>query len=470
MLKKIIPIILCCIMIVACSSEPATLLDFIGEDSNVKYDGRTIIIYSDEGEAEEGINLLAYPNDQTLQADAMRNRIAYIESELDVDIELSSKGHTDFDQYYMTAIGSGLKPVDIFFRGNDNSLWELADAGVLLPMTDFPYYIDLSDEDKYGTPGVLEAAMIDGVPYAVQPTYWPGLQGVECCLITYNVEKFQSLGLTPLHEYYENGTWTWDTFISYCDTAEPLVSEENEEYIFSSRDMYLLNMMFFANGFDFVDIVDGAPKLNLYADSAIHSIEFYQSLLTYGEKIEFCDSHHDYDSFIDGQAITKLALAQALITGKIAYDADFVYNIMPFPCGPDIEYGTWAQTVTRIYGLAIPITSDDSEACAHIISELAEPFEEFGGNREGIYEYYKENVFLSELDVDIFFDVEQFVRFDYDDADLLFDYVDELATGASHASATELIQKYAPAAEKIYTKYIEPNLTGYIIEALEITE
>ncbi len=462
MIKKIIPIILCCIMLVACGSQPVTLLDFIGEESKLTYDGRTFVVYSDEG--ENGINLLAYDNDQSMQADAMRNRISYIESEFDTDIELSSKGHADFDQYYITSIGSGLKPVDFFYRGNDNSLWDLADAGVLLPMTNFPDYIDLSDEDKYGTPGVLEAAMINGVPYAVQPTYWPGLQGVECCLITYNADRFQTLGLTPLHEYYENKTWTWDTFLTYCDTSAPLVSVENGEYIFSSREMYLLNMMFFANGFDFVDINDGVPKLNLFADSAVHSIEFYQKLLSYGDVVEYCDSHHDYDSFINEKAITKLALAQSLITGKIAYDSNFSYNIMPFPCGPDVEYGQWAQTVTRIFGLAIPISADDPDACAHIISELAEPFEDFGGNREGVYQYYRENVFLSELDVDIFFDVEQYVRFDYDDADLLFDYVDEIAIGAKNSSASELIQKYAPAAERIYEKYIKSNLTGYIIE------
>ncbi len=466
MIKKIIPIILCCIMLTACGSDPVMLLDFIGEEFTRSYDGRTFVIYSEEG--ENGINVLAYKDDQSIQSDAMKARLSDIESKFDLNLERSSKGHADFDQYYITAIGSGLKPVDIFYRGNDNSLWDLADAGVLLPMTNFPDYIDLSNEEKYGTPGILEAAMINGVPYAVQPCYWPGLQGVECCLITYNVDEFQALGLTPLHEYYENGTWTWDTFLAYCDTAAPLISEEDEKYVFSARDMYLLNMMFFANGFDFVDIIDGTPKLNLYADSAIHSIEFYQKLLEYGDKIEYCDSHHDNESFIEGKVLTKLALAQYMITGNIAYESDFTYNIMPFPCGPDVEYGRWAQTVTRIFGLAIPITSDDPDACAHIISELAEPFEEFGGNREGIYKYYKESVFLSELDVDIFFDVEQYVRYDYDDANLLPDYVDEIADGAKGASASELIQKFAPAAERIYNQYIEPNLTGYIIEHLNL--
>ena len=107
---------------------------------------------------------------------------------------------------------------------------------------------------------------------------------------------------------------------------------------------------------------------------------------------------------------------------------------------------------------------------AHIISELAEPFEEFGGSREGLYEYYKENVFLSDLDVDIFFELEKDVRYDYDDANLLFDYVENIAGGSKENTAIALIQKYAPNAEKIYYKYIEPNLTGYMINALNITE
>ena len=425
-----------------------------------------IVIYTEEG--ENGPCLLEYEDDQSIQADAMRNRLSDIENNLDVNLELSSKGAAVFDSFYITAIGSGLKPVDIFYRGGDNSLWDLADAGVLMPITNFPDYIDLNDQDKYGTPGVLEAAMINGVPYAVQPTYWPGLQGVECFFLTYNADKFQTLGLTPLHEYYENETWTWDTFKSFCDIAAPLISSENSEYVFSARDMYLLNMMFYSNGFDYVDMVDGEPRLNLYADSAVHSIEFFQDLLTYGNKIEHCSSHHDYDSFIEERALTKLAMAKALIVGKIAYDANFAYNIMPFPCGPDVEYGSWAQTVTRINGLAIPITVESPDISAHIISELCEPFEEFGGSREGILDYYKQNVFLSDLDVDVFFDVEKYVRFDYDDPRLLFDYTDEIAVNASKGSAVELIQKYASGAEQVYYKHIEPNLVGYMIEHMNI--
>lgn len=468
MIKRIFTLLICVLLLVSCSSvsNVSSLPNFINDSFSVSYNGMDVVMYTEEG--SNGPMLLEYEDNQSIQADAVRNRLSYIEKILDVNLELSTKGAADFDEYYITAIGSGLKPVDIFYRGGDNSLWDLADAGVLIPITNFPDYIDLNDEDKYGTPGVLEAAMINGVPYAVQPTYWPGLQGVECFFLTYNADKFQSLGLTPLHEYFENETWTWDTFKSFCDLAIPLLSSENSEYVFSARDMYLLNMMFYANGFDYVDIVNGEPRLNLYADSAVHAIEFFQELLRYGNMVEHCSDHHDYSSFIEERSLTKLAMAKALTVGNIAYNANFTYNIMPFPCGPDVEYGSWGQTVTRINGLAIPITVESPDISAHIISELCEPFEEFGGSREGILDYYKQNVFLSELDVEIFFDVEKYVRFDYDDPRLLFDYTDEIAINASKGSAVELIQKYASGAEDVYYTYIEPNLLGYMIEHMNI--
>lgn len=400
----------------------------------------------------------------------MRQRLSDIESELDVDIELTSKGEADFAEYYVASIGSGMKLVDIFYRGDYNSLWDLAVGGVLFPMTDFPDFIDLSDSYKYGTPGVLEAAMINGVPYAVQPSYWPGLQGVECCILTYNADRFQTLGLTPLHEYYENKEWTWDTFLKYCDFSSAVISKDEDEKIFCANPMYLLNLMFYSNGFDYVDVEDGVPQLNLGDSSAVTSIEFYQKLFAYEDSIKYVSSVNDNDSFIEGKTLSQLVLAQYLITGEIAYGIDFAFNIVPFPNGPDVEYGEWGQTVTRIFGLAIPTSSESPEMSAHIISELAEPFEEFGGSREGLYEYYKENVFLSDLDVDIFFELEKDVRYDYDDANLLFDYVENIAGGSKENTAIALIQKYAPNAEKIYYKYIEPNLTGYMIEALNITE
>lgn len=466
MFKKISVILLCGLMLVACGAETVTLLDFIGEEEGVSYDGRTLTFYSNEG--ENGPLLLAYEDNNSIQSDAMKNRIKDIETRLNLNVEFTSTGHSDFSDYYIAAIGSNVNTVDLFFQGVANSLWDLGAAGVLYPMTDFPDYIDLSDFYKYGTPGILEAGMINGVPYAVQPTYWPGYQGVQCFTLVYNADWFGTLNLTPLHEYYENKTWTWDTFLAFCDTAIPLVSVEEDEAVFSANKKYLMNTTFYANGFDFVNVVDGKASLNLYETSAIHAIEFFQKILTYGDAIEFCGGYEDNDSFIEGKTLTKLTTSQSVITGNIAYDSEFTYNIMPFPSGPDAEYGRWAQCVTRIYGLAIPVSTEEPNIVAHVISELCEPFEEFGGNREGLYEYYRNGIFLSDTDVDIFFELEQYVRFDYIDSAISFNYPASISASAETGSATELIQRYAGDAERVFEKFMEPNLSGYLIENMGI--
>ena len=130
---------------------------------------------------------------------------------MEIVFEYTDKGDSDFQSYYinMFAVGSG--DLDLIYRSVGNDLWFLAEAKALYPITDFPEFIDLNDSDKYGTAGVLEAGMHNGIPYAVQLTYWPGLQGTECFYIAYNRDMFLSMGLTDLHEYYENQTWTWDT-------------------------------------------------------------------------------------------------------------------------------------------------------------------------------------------------------------------------------------------------------------------
>ncbi len=466
MMKRILFVVLCMMLLVSCSAEPVSLLDFIGGEDSVSYDGLKLVFYSKEG--LNGPLLFAYEDNNSPQSDAMKNRLADIENRLDLDISFTSEGEHDFANYYITTMGSGICPADLLYEGPGNPLWDLAVINMLLPMTDFPDHIDLSDSDKYGTPGILEACMINGIPYAVQPTYWIGYQGLQCFVTAYNADWFSTLNLTPLHEYYENETWTWDTFLSVCDTAAPIISSEDGERVFSACDEFLLGSSFYSNGYDYMDVVDGKAVLNLYDEAAIHAIEFYQKILGYGDKVEFRDSYEDTDSFVEGRVLMKLATTQSVVTGDIAYKSRFTYNIMPFPCGPDSEYGRWAQSVSRIYGLAIPVSTEEPDVVAHVVSELCEPFEEFGGGKEGLYEYYKNEVFLSETDAEIFFELGKYVRYDYNDSSVGFYYLEDMSKNADSASATELIQKYGYNLEKVFEEYMEPNLTGYIIEKMNL--
>jgi hypothetical protein len=185
------------------------------------------------------------------------------------------------------------------------------------------------------------------------------------------------------------------------------------------------------------------------------------------DKINLAAERWEYDAFAEGKSYTSLVTANAVTTGSIAY-GDVPYGIMPFPSGPDVEYGKWAQSVTRIYGLAIPISAADPECVAHVINELCEPMEEFGGSKEGLIQYYRDNVFTTDLDVEIYFSVENNVRYDYDDVGLINDYTNEIAKNIDKSSAIELIQKNKNVAMNAYNDYMEGNLLGYMIEHMNI--
>ena len=437
MLKKLFVLLICSLMIVSCSSNASELLEFIDPNSDViDYDGEVIKAFN----AEDLI--WAYEDNNSLQSDALWNRIESVEKSLNVKFEMVNIAENYLVEYFTLNTATGSVDIDLIYRSNGNNLWTIGAAGALYPMTSFPQYIDINDYEKYGAPGILEAAMHNGVPYAVQPVQWPGLQGVECFFIAYNPGMFASNGLTNLHEYYENKTWTWDTMKSVFDSAAPSLREG--EVVLEAHGGYFLNSLFMSNGFDFVTMVDGEPVFDPTAQEALDSIEFLKELMTLGDKIELgsdTDDRWEYTTFISGKALTVLTTAQSVTTEDVAYESDFEYSIMPFPSGPNGEYGKWAQSVTRIYGLAIPLGADEPECVAHAISELCEPFEEFGGSKEGLMQYYRNNVFSTDLDVEIYFAVDDFVRYDYDDAGMINHYTSVIAQNIDRFSPIELIEK-----------------------------
>ena len=462
MVKKFIAVLLCVMFLASCSQAVELPKFVLNVGVGADYDGEVITIYNEEK------SVLAYADMNSIQSDAIWKRLADTEEKLNVQFEYSNKGSIEFREYYIATLASGLGDIDLIYRSAGNDLWFLAEAGGLYPMTDFPDYIDLKDSDKYGTPGVLEACMHNGVPYAVQPSYWPGLQGVECFYVAYNRDMFASYGLPDLHQYYEDGTWTWDTFKSFLDLAEPVITAPT--LLFHAHGGFLLNTLFRSNGFDYITIENGEVEMSISSPDAIRSIEFFKTLTEYGSKIELDADRWETEEFYNGEALTTMATAQDVTTGQIAYASAFKYSIMPFPAGPDSEYGKWAQTTTRIYGLAIPLTAEEPEIVAHVINELCEPLEEFGGSREGIYDYYRDSVFHTDLDVEIYLAVEKDVRYDYDDARIIDDYCTVIARLAKNSSPIELIQSHMGTAEKVFKKYMEGNLKNYMIEALNITE
>lgn len=457
MLKKLLPLLLAAILLTSCGQPSTTLMEFMSSEvEKIDYEGRTFII--------DGGPYFSYQDDNSPQTDALRKRLSDIQKNFNIVFDYCEIGRTTTS----TIVGS-VYTADIMYRWEGDSLVPFAHGGLLHPLNAYPQYIDLKDTDKYGKPGATEAALANGIPYGIQPTYWPGMQGIECFFIAYNRNMMETLGLTDLHEYYENKTWTWDTFYNFLEQADTLV--QKDVTTFQAHTSYLLNTIFLSNGFDFVEVVDGEPRFKIISEDSIHAVEFLQKFDNL-EKAKLGSNRWDIEDFVDGKSLTTMAIAKDVTVGDIAYKSEFDYSIMPFPCGPDAEYGKWAQSVTRIYGFAIPLSCPTPEISAHILSELFEPFEEFGTTRDELKNYYANGVFISPTDAEIYFDVDQYVRYDYDDFGFINTIVGAIAATARHGGAvpTEALQKIEPIALRYYNEYIEANLVNYLVDALNITE
>ena len=89
-------------------------------------------------------------------------------------------------------------------------------------------------------------------------------------------------------------------------------------------------------------------------------------------------------------------------------------------------------------------------------------------DKEGLMQYYRNNVFSTDLDVEIYFAVDDFVRYDYDDAGMINHYTSVIAQNIDRFSPIELIEKNMNVAATMYTEHMEGNLKNYIIEKLNI--
>ncbi len=396
----------------ACSGEALTLLPFIDEnaDMDIDYGGYDVNIYFENSNYDENITIYCYDKN-TQQGEALLKRISDIKNEINVNIKFNTS--YTYSTYQVAAM-SGNIDADLFTYGYMNAMQVFANGGFLHPITDFPEYIDLSDTDKYGTAPVLEAAMINSVPYAVQPCFWPGYQSLDAYILTYNKDMILSNGITDFHEFWENETWTWDTFEKEFLAKANVTNSDGYIYAMSMVPIQYFSALFYSNDVQFVTKNSANENIiNPYPDAFINAYETgLKWATTYKNTIFFESGVHSTENFMAEKSMTGLAFASEVTTGTIAYNAKFDYGFMPIPAGPDATYGVWAQYIDRINGFGIAKTSEEPAIAAHTLSLLYEPFEEFGG-RAGLYDYYNTNVFLTETDTEIFFELMKNVRYDY---------------------------------------------------------
>ncbi len=443
----------------ACESTAVELLSFIDEAAgSADYEGYDFTIYFESAQYDPAETIFVYDKN-TLQGEALLKRIDDIEKEINVNIGFNTQ-YTHIT--YQTAAMSGNVNADAITFGYMNAMLVMANGGFLHPITDFPEYIDLSDTDKYGTAPVLEAAMIDSVPYAVQPCYWPGYQSLDCYILTYNKDLTIPNGIPDFHEFWENETWTWETYEKEFLERAKVERSDGYLYAMSMVPIQYFSSLFYSNDVQLVrKNAAGENVVNPYPDEFVHAYETgLHWATTYKDTICFESGVASIDNFMNEMSMVGLAFASQVTTGAVAYDAKFNYGLMPFPCGPDATYGIWGQYMDRISGLGIAKTSEEPAIAAHTLSLLYEPFEEFGGEN-GLYDYYNTNIFLTETDTEIFFKLMENVRYDYtfwERSDVGRQVHSDFGTAIKQGiGVSEAMQRHRNTIEEMAYDFVLPN-------------
>ena len=449
----------------SCAAKDLELLDFLNAGTDdLDYDGREVLLIG-EVDVDSGMFIDSQIVDGTVLYDEVMGRIKEINKKYNVNIVYDCLGlNNTYEQYFTALMSSGICPGDIVYGHSDSKMQIFAESGYLYPLTYLNDYIDYEDSSKFGSAGILECSMVDGVPYAVQPVLWPGFQDNFDYVIVYNPTMVLQQGLPNLHEYYENETWTWETFQPIIENFDK--GGDAELYALSTVEDSFAKMAFGSNGVKCVDYIDGVLKTDITAAKAVTALEWMQNILLNNKDTVKITDNWKLDDFINSRVMMSMAATPDLTTGNLQFDSDIHFSIMPFPSGPDATYGEWAQYAAAIRGFAIPSNSDAPELSAMIISDLFEPFDQFGGEA-GLADYFNENVFFDPIDTEIYLTVGQNIRYTYwrteTSINTLFSEAGKLYKSSS---AMEILQSVEPQLSSFIEETLASNYENYIHELL----
>ena len=458
-MKKILAFLLLAVMLVStsCAAEPVTLLPFLNDSGSngVNYGGVEIIINSNANAMNDDetywAQILKYDTN-TNYGDAILARVADVEEKLGVKISYDTEA--DGEDILPLQIMAGTYVGDIVNYTSFGAMENFASANLLFPMTNFDH-IDLAETWKYGNANVLEGAMVKSVPYAVQPVQWPDWEPSGISSMIYNMDMISELSLTDPHEFWENENWYWDTFEdTYLNVTTGLSEDEwmlsASEYIFWYGLMYSNDVQFVSANADGEYVVNSMPQSII--EAVQEGVDWYQNHRDIVNLYSEYWSHKDYDN---GLSVFTVTGATTAVSASI----DVTSGLMPFPCGPSATYGTWRQAFDRIDGFGIPITSPEPDIAAHVISELFEPLDEYLG--VSLEEYYKEMMFNTETDAEIYMELIKDVRYDYTfhgGSDLMRSVNNNFSSAIkSGKAANEAAETFSNQILAIMTAYALPN-------------
>lgn len=392
-------------------------------------------------------------------ADTAMERKKQVEKDLNCVIDADFMADSNIVRSNLNAsLMAGSHVFDIV-TADSSSLNVFLKSGGFTPLSSL---LDVTDTEKFGSPGMLMTMCnIDDV-YGVVPFAWPDLlYSYARHIFIVNEDFIAKLGETDPRDYVENNQWTWDMF----EEVLPRYTFDNmgrQVYAFQSHDAYFATGMFLSNGVAMSAFEDGNITCGVYTEAGKQALERAQEIyLRTGRDYRYPDTSTSQtrNLFINGDVTMIVAFHSEVIGGtdSIPYNTDYIIGVVPFPQGPNATPGKYFSSYEQIpYVTSIPITANDAEACAKIISEMYEPFEGYE-TKDDIIDYMDDQVFFDRRDSAIIVNMirnTEYIYFWEGGRSAI-----EQCTSSSNP-VSSIVEGLENNYDKLIAEYITPQLQG----------
>ncbi len=172
-------------------------------------------------------------------------------------------------------------------------------------------------------------------------------QGVDAIGVHYNKSLFENAGETTPGEYFENGNWTFQTFLAAAKAMHNVEGGANDVYGVSTTFDNLFPAAIVANGADIVKRTSDSAILEVNSDASMEAINWASNIRSYITESDCLNV------FKAGQAAMFLERYNSA-RGIMESSPDYEFGWVPFPVGPSGETVDGVATQTGLcYGWAI---------------------------------------------------------------------------------------------------------------------
>ena len=347
--------------LLACSEE-MTMLDFIEQSDRIMDFGGLRITCGGcwgyfHNDGELGSN--------TLASDRKIYKTAQVEKDLNVDLYTDNNVMSEDSGYYWTLYAAGNLHIDITVQhGTPNPIYNMYKSNMLQPL-EYMSGIDLSDTEIYGTPDSRRSVTFGGLTYAYNADL--GDDGNNRGFLAYNANHIIRFGVADPQELYEQGKWTFDTFAEMLPNVSDLSDPNNPIYaltLYNDPQMLPFSAVF-ANGGQVVKQNESGKYVLALEDSeamtALRWVEgLWQTSDIYQESWPPSNFRNGFATFYLGRTFS----IQSALSDDYYVD-EFYY--IPFPCGPDGEYGVSSGTYASEAGGTAFFNSSDTDVVGQVI-------------------------------------------------------------------------------------------------------